>query len=92
MSGSPISGFQPRPGVRQFVKFSFFKAVPEWRRLDGVERDRQIAELAAMIEAWGERNLIRCYSTVGTRGDVDFMICWRSSSGSAYHSRIFVNG
>jgi chlorite dismutase len=78
VSGSPISGFEPRPGVRQFVKFSFFKAVPEWRRLERVERDRQIGELAAIIEAWSERSLIRCYSTVGTRGDVDFMI-WQVS-------------
>ena len=28
-------GFQPRPGQRQLVKFTFFKVAPEWRRLDG---------------------------------------------------------
>ena len=71
-------GFQPRPGQRQLVKFTFFKVAPEWRRLDGDERQRQIAELAAVVESWAGRNLVRCYSTMGTRGDTDFMI-WQVS-------------
>lgn len=78
MSGFPDSGFQPRPGKRQFVKFTFFKAAPEWRRLDGDERDRQIGQFAGVVEAWSRRNLVRCYSTVGMRGDVDFMV-WQVS-------------
>ena len=48
-------GFQPRPGQRQFVKFTFFKVAPEWRRLDGDERHHQIAELAAVVESWAGR-------------------------------------
>jgi chlorite dismutase len=70
--------FQPRPGQRQLVKFTFFKVAPEWRRLDGEERQRQIAELSAVVESWARRNLVRCYSTAGTRGDTDFMI-WQVS-------------
>ncbi len=73
-----VPGFQPRPGQRQFVKFTFFKVAPEWRRLDGDERQRQIAELTAVVESWSGRNLVRCYSTMGTRGDTDFMI-WQVS-------------
>jgi chlorite dismutase len=73
-----ISGLQPRPGKRQFVKFTFFKATPDWRRIEVDERDRQIGEFATVVEAWGARNLVRCYSTVGTRGDVDFMV-WQVS-------------
>jgi chlorite dismutase len=73
-----MSGLQPRPGKRQFVKFTFFKATPEWRRLEPDERDRQIGEFAAVVGGWGARNLVRCYSTIGTRGDVDFMI-WQVS-------------
>jgi chlorite dismutase len=60
------------------VKFTFFKVAPEWRRLDEVERERQLAEFAAIVESWGKRNLVRCYSTMGTRGDTDFMI-WQVS-------------
>ena len=78
MSRDDLPGFQPRRGQRQLVKFTFFKVAPEWRRLDADERQRQIAELAAVIESWEGRNLVRCYSTVGTRGDTDFMI-WQAS-------------
>jgi chlorite dismutase len=70
--------FQPRPGQRQFVKFTFFKVAPEWRRLAVDEREHHIAEFASIVEAWAEPNLVRCYSTVGTRGDADFMI-WQVS-------------
>jgi chlorite dismutase len=60
------------------VKFTFFKVASEWRRLDAAERERQLAEFAAIVESWGERSLVRCYSTMGTRGDTDFMI-WQVS-------------
>jgi chlorite dismutase len=78
MEKNGSAGFQAVPGKRQFVKFTFFKVAPEWRRLDAIDRDAQIAELAEVVESWASRNLIRCYSTVGTRGDVDFMI-WQVS-------------
>lgn len=78
MSSSLASGLQPRPGQRQFVKFTFFKATPEWRRLDVAERESHIDEFAGVVEAWTGRNLVRCYSTVGMRGDVDFLI-WQVS-------------
>jgi chlorite dismutase len=60
------------------VKFAFYKVVPEWRRLDSELRERQIAEFVEIVESWAERNLVRCYSTIGTRGDTDFMI-WQVS-------------
>ena len=72
------SSFQPRPGERQIVKFTFFKIAPEWRRLEPDARERQIVECAAVIEDWGTRNLVRAYSTLGTRGDTDFMV-WQVS-------------
>lgn len=74
MNGSNGSGFQTVPGKRQMVKFTFFKVAPEWRRLDIDTRERQMAEFAGVVEAWSGRNLIRCYSTVGMRGDTDFML------------------
>ncbi len=67
-----------QPGRRQYVKFTFFKLMPEWRRLAERERDRQLAEFREAVEGWSERALVRCYSTIGTRGDVDFMI-WQVS-------------
>ena len=67
-----------QPGKRQFVKFTFFRVASDWRRLDPLSRDRQKTEFREVIEDWAERNLIRCYSTVGTRGDVDFLL-WQVS-------------
>jgi chlorite dismutase len=78
VSDIAMAGFQPTPGKRQFVKFTFFKTAPEWRRLTEEERERQIGEFAAVVDAWSSRNLVRCYSTVGMRGDVDFMV-WQVS-------------
>ena len=73
-----MNAMELQPGRRQYVKFSFFKAAPDWRRLEAETRDRQKAAFASVIEEWAGKNLIRCYSTVGTRGDVDFMV-WQVS-------------
>ena len=71
-------GLPFQPGRRQYVKFTFFKVAPEWRRLDPIVRDQQLAEFRGVAEAWTGRNLVRCYSTMGTRGDTDFML-WQVS-------------
>jgi chlorite dismutase len=65
-------------GRRQFVKFSFFKVAPEWRRLDQLTQDQHLNQFAGAIEQWSERTMVRTYSTIGTRGDTDFMI-WQVS-------------
>jgi chlorite dismutase len=67
-----------QPGRRQYVKFTFFKTDKDWRRLPVEDREAQKAELVGVVERWAERNLVRCYSTMGTRGDVDFMV-WQVS-------------
>lgn len=72
------TGFQALPGKRQMVKFSFFKVAAEWRRLEENVREQQKEEFAALVDTWAAHNLIRCYSTMGTRGDTDFMI-WQVS-------------
>lgn len=73
-----MCSLEVQQGRRQYVKFTFFKASPEWRRLDPVIRGQQTTQFEAIIGEWSARNLVRCYSTVGTRGDVDFMI-WQVS-------------
>ena len=78
MNNDGFSGFLPQPGRRQMVKFTFFKVDPAWRRLDADTRAWQIAEFAGVIESWARRNLVRCYSTVGMRGDADLMV-WQVS-------------
>jgi chlorite dismutase len=65
---------------RHFVKFTFLKLDPSWRRRDPAERARDKAEFAAACNDFAEDHFLRAYSTVGTRGDCDLMI--RSSAPS----------
>jgi chlorite dismutase len=63
---------------RQMVSFTFFKVMPEWRRLPIEQRTEHKREFAAILKRWNQpgRLLGLTYSTVGLRGDVD-MVLWR---------------
>jgi chlorite dismutase len=59
---------------RHFVKFTFLKLDPAWRRLDADERARDKREFAAAVGDFAEDHFLRAYSLVGTRGDADLML------------------
>ncbi|HVE67806.1 MAG TPA: chlorite dismutase family protein [Solirubrobacteraceae bacterium] len=59
---------------RHFVKYSFLKVDPAWRRLDGERRARDKQEFAAACADFAEGHLLRAFSLVGTRGDADLML------------------
>ena len=63
---------------RDFVKYSFFKVAPEWRRLSPGERQHSKTEFAEVAAEFSDRVTIASYSLVGTRGDVDLML-WKVS-------------
>src|SRR3954453_7786153 len=63
---------------RTFVKYTFVKVDPEWRRRDPLERAQDKREFAAACNDFGEDHYLRTYSLVGTRGDCDLMV--RSAS------------
>jgi chlorite dismutase len=63
---------------RTFVKFTFFKLDPAWRRRSPEERATDKAEFLAACEDFAEDRSLRAYSTVGTRGDVDLMLLSQS--------------
>jgi len=63
---------------RQFVNYLFFQVETAWRRLDRAERDRGRAEFAAAVGDWQHRCLVIPFTTVGMRGDADFLL-WRIS-------------
>jgi chlorite dismutase len=67
-----------RPQQRFFVSYSFYKVAPEWRRLACELRQRQKAELVERLDAFDPEVQIRSYTTMGTRGDSDFML-WKVS-------------
>ena len=59
---------------RDFVKYSFYKVRPEWRRLPEEDRARSKAQFASVLDEFSDRVSLSSYSTVGTRGDSDFMV------------------
>ncbi|WP_447972646.1 chlorite dismutase family protein [Nitrospira sp. Kam-Ns4a] len=63
---------------RQFVNFSFYKVDPAWRRLPEEERTRGKQEFMRAVEDYSGKVLVIPYTTVGIRGDCDFML-WRIS-------------
>ena len=67
-----------RNGTRQFVKYTFFKVDPQWRRLPHGERERSRSEFVAVVDEFASQMSINSYSLLGTRGDVDFML-WKVS-------------
>jgi len=64
---------------RQFVRFAFYRTDPLWRRLRAAERDSAREEFVRIIKGWSDRILLRTYSTIGTRGDCDFLL-WQVST------------
>jgi chlorite dismutase len=65
---------------RHYVKYSFVKVDPAWRRRPAEERARDKREFVAACEEFGEDHFLRAYSLVGTRGDCDLMV--RAIAGS----------
>ena len=63
---------------RDFVKYSFFKVDPEWRRLSVKDRQDSKLQFAEVLNEFSDRVSMSSYSLVGTRGDADFML-WKVS-------------
>jgi len=59
---------------RSFVKYTFLKMDPAWRRRSPEERAQDKREFAAACREFGEDHYLRAYSLVGTRGDCDLMV------------------
>jgi chlorite dismutase len=59
---------------RHFVKYTFLKLDPAWRRLDSEERAAHKREFLAACEDFGTDHLLQSFSLVGTRGDSDLLL------------------
>ncbi|WP_299430953.1 chlorite dismutase family protein [uncultured Meiothermus sp.] len=78
-----ISRKAPDQARRQFLNYAFFKLDPAFRRLGRDLIETAKAEFAGVCEEWagrGEGFILRSYSLVGLRSDVDFML-WRIGFG-----------
>ncbi|UCF20701.1 MAG: chlorite dismutase family protein [Gemmatimonadota bacterium] len=63
---------------RQLVRYLFFRLDPVWRRLGPDKQVEQKIELVEALRGFQARSLLRSYSTMGTRGDTDFML-WQAT-------------
>lgn len=62
----------------QFVRYAFYKLVPAWWRLAPGERREAGREFSGLVQHWRECMMVGTFSTMGTRGDTDFML-WQAS-------------
>ena len=59
---------------RHFVKYTFLKVDPAWRRLPAEERSAHKREFLAACRDFATDHLLQSFSLVGTRGDADLML------------------
>src|ERR1700728_5387905 len=71
--------------IRHFVKYTFMKVDPAWRRLDSEQRAEHKREFAAACEDFADGHLLRAFSLVGTRGDADLMLLSQAQNLERIH-------
>lgn len=77
---------------RHFVKFTFLKMDPAWRRRSAEERAGDKREFAAACAEFAEEHALRAYSLVGTRGDTDLMIrAWARTLDPIHEFHVLLN-
>ena len=70
---------------RHFVKYTFLKVDPAWRRLDPEERAEHKREFAAACEDFSADHLLQSFSLVGTRGDADLLLIGEAENLDRIH-------
>jgi chlorite dismutase len=60
--------------ARNYVKYTFVKVDPAWRRRSTDERSEDKRQFAAACREFADDHYLRTYSLVGTRGDCDLMV------------------
>jgi len=71
--------------IRHFVKYTFLKVDPAWRRLDEERRAADKREFIAACEDFADGHLLRAFSLVGTRGDADLMLLSQAQNLERIH-------
>ena len=70
---------------RHFVKYTFLRVDPAWRRLDPAEREAHKREVIAACEDYAQERLLRAFSLVGTRGDADLLLLSQAQNLERIH-------
>jgi chlorite dismutase len=77
---------------RFFVKYTFFKVDPAWRRLDAETRAAGKREFLAACEDFSDGHLLQAFSLVGTRGDADLLLIAEAENLDRIHELHVVIG
>jgi chlorite dismutase len=84
LAARPAGVRPPTPPIRrQYVSFSFYKLLPDFRRLPKDQQEAMLSGFAALVESQNvtagtaeQKMILLTYSCVGTRPDVDLMF-WK---------------
>src|SRR6202453_1819797 len=60
--------------ARHFVKYTFLKMDPEWRRLQDSQREQDKREFNAACEDFADGHLLQAFSLRGTRADAELLL------------------
>jgi len=73
-----VTGKSPDRQRRQFLNYAFYRLDPVFRRLPADEQRAAAAAFVELVQQWASSDdlILRTYSLVGLRADVDFML-WR---------------
>ena len=76
---------------RNYVKYTFLRVDPAWRRRSSEERAADKREFTAACREFGEDHFLRAYSLVGTRGDCDLMVRAIARTVEPIHPRVIAD-
>lgn len=71
--------------AQNYVKFTFLKIDPAWRRRSASERTDDKLEFAAACDDFAVDHFLRPYTLVGTRGDTDLLLLTASPNLDHIH-------
>jgi chlorite dismutase len=78
--------------ARHFVKYTFLKMDPAWRRLEESQREQGKREFNAACEDFADGHLLQAFSLVGTRGDADLLLISEAENLDRIHELHVVLG
>jgi chlorite dismutase len=77
---------RPTPmAERHFVKYTFLKVDPSWRRLPDEQRASDKREFLAACEDFATDHLLQAFTLVGIRGDADLMLSMETENLDRIH-------
>lgn len=78
-------------GPRDFVKYTFYRLRPEWRRLPSEERSRGRTALAKVLDRPPAGVAVETYTLVGLKADADFLlwtVAWELAPITELHAQV----